>query len=126
GEQVGILRISTSLETVDELIMQRFLIYALFGIVLIGLTIFISYIMAKSIVKPINNLTKVAEKISNGQLDVHAEENDFNEIGVLGKTVNIMTNNIKEKDRIKNDFISSVSHELRTPLTSINGWASTL
>lgn len=126
GEQVGILRISTSLETVDELIMQRFLIYALFGIVLICLTIFISYIMAKSIVKPINNLTKVAEKISNGQLDVHAEENDFNEIGVLGKTVNIMTNNIKEKDRIKNDFISSVSHELRTPLTSINGWASTL
>lgn len=126
GEQVGILRLSTSLEVIDELIFNRFLIYALFGIVLIGLTIFISYIMAKSIVKPINSLTKVAEKISNGQLDVHAEENDYNEVGLLGKTINIMTNNIKEKDRIKNDFISSVSHELRTPLTSINGWASTL
>lgn len=126
GEQVGILRLSTSLEVIDELIFNRFLIYALFGIVLIGLTIFISYIMAKSIVKPINNLTKVAEKISNGQLDVHAEENDYNEVGLLGKTINIMTNNIQEKDRIKNDFISSVSHELRTPLTSINGWASTL
>lgn len=126
GEQVGILRLSTSLEVIDELIFNRFLIYALFGIVLIGLTIFISYIMAKSIVKPINNLTKVAEKISNGQLDVHAEENDYNEVGLLGKTINMMTNNIQEKDRIKNDFISSVSHELRTPLTSINGWASTL
>lgn len=126
GEQVGILRLSTSLEVIDELIFNRFLIYALFGIVLIGLTIFISYIMAKSIVKPINSLTKVAEKISNGQLDVHAEENDYNEVGLLGKTINIMTNNIQEKDRIKNDFISSVSHELRTPLTSINGWASTL
>lgn len=126
GEQVGVLRMSTSLDVIDEIIFNRFLLFILFGIVLVGLTLLISYLMAKSIVRPIKKLTLVAEKLGNGQLDVRAEEDEYSELGVLGKTLNIMTENIKEKDRVKNDFISSVSHELRTPLTSINGWASTL
>ena len=39
---------------------------------------------------------------------------------------NLICDNIREKEELKNDFISSVSHELRTPLTSIKGWAITL
>ena len=33
---------------------------------------------------------------------------------------------LKELDRIKNDFLSTVSHELRTPLTSITGYVEML
>lgn len=126
GEQVGIIRLTTSLEEVEYLIFHRYVTFFAFGFTAIIITGLISVLMANSVVKPINELIDVAEKLSDGQLSVRAKENNYDEIGKLGHTLNLMTDNIKEKEQLKNDFISSVSHELRTPLTSINGWAQTL
>lgn len=126
GKQVGILRIVTSLEKVDQQMMSRFAAYLGFGILALIISGVLSFLMAQSIVRPIQNLTKVATKLSDGQMNNRAEENDHDEIGKLGKTLNIMTENIQENEQLKNEFISSISHELRTPLTSIHGWTQTL
>lgn len=126
GEQIGIVRLISSLEPVDHVILNSCIAFLAFGVIALLLTIVVSFIMASTIVKPIVALTGVARKLSDGKLNVRADENDHDEIGVLGKTLNIMTDNIKEKEQIKNDFISSVSHELRTPLTAIIGWTKTL
>lgn len=124
--QVGILRLTTSLSKTNELINQRFSlsIYFVVGTLLVGLIL--SYWLSRSITKPIEQLTRVARKIADGQTDVLADETTMGEIGDLGRAMNTMSENIRQKERIKNDFISSVSHELRTPLTSIKGWALTL
>ena len=89
-------------------------------------SILLSKILTKSIIKPINSLAKTAEKMAKGDMEVRAKENDTDEIGRLGMTLNLLTDNINKKEQLKNEFISSVSHELRTPLTSIKGWAQTL
>ena len=124
--QVGIFRIITSLESVNNLITQRLFAYFAFGLFVIIITINIAIAMANNLIKPIKNLNKTAEKIAEGQLNIKVQSSNFEEIDALSRTLNYMTDNIKEKEKLKNDFISSVSHELRTPLTSINGWASTL
>lgn len=124
--QKAIFRLTTSLKNVDLLVRERYIAFLSFGIFVILISIAISVIMSNNLVKPIKNLTKTAEKLAEGQLNTRVESSKFEEIDALSRTLNYMTDNIKEKEKLKNDFISSVSHELRTPLTSINGWATTL
>lgn len=125
-EQVGIIRLITSLRRIDNIIARRNIIFIIFGVVLTGAMIVISFLIANSIVKPINELTIVAEKLAEGKFEERADEKSNDEIGKLASTMNFITDNINKKEQLKNDFISSISHELRTPLTSIKGWAVTL
>lgn len=126
GEQIGIIRLITSLEDVDRIIYGKYIVFLTFGLVVLAITISMSIIMANTIVKPIKKLIEVAEKLAEGNFSAQADVNSYDEISKLGETLNFMTDNIKEKEQLKNDFISSVSHELRTPLTAIYGWADTL
>lgn len=124
--QVGILRLTTSLTAADEAIHKQIIISVLFSIILVIFSILVSYALSRSIIKPIESLTQVAQKLGDGQFDVQADESSGGEIGELARTMNFMSESIKKKETLKNEFISSVSHELRTPLTSIKGWAVTL
>lgn len=124
--QVGIIRLVTSLSGIDKEISSRNYIFIAFGFLLSVAMGIITYIIANSIVKPINELTEIAEKLAEGKFNVKADISTNDEIGKLAKTINFMTDNVNKKEQLKNDFISSVSHELRTPLTSIKGWAITL
>ena len=124
--QVGMIRLTTSLTSVNAMIAQRIwpsIAFCIFIIAIVGL---LSFWMSRSIVRPIHSLTAVAAKLADGQYEERADETPRGEIGELARTMNLMSDNIREKEEIKNDFISSVSHELRTPLTSIKGWAITL
>ena len=85
-----------------------------------------SFILAKSIINPIKAVTRVAEKMADGDFTIKSKKIRNDEVGKLSDTLNYMASEIVKKDSLKNEFISNVSHELRTPLTSIKGWAVTL
>ena len=125
NEQVGIARFIISLENVDSIIAQRYLVFFLFGFFVIVIGVSISIFMSTKIVNPIEKLTNVALKLADGQLNEKADEVGDYEISKLGSTMNLMSENLVKKEQLKKDFISSVSHELRTPLTVIKGWAFT-
>ncbi|MBU5487940.1 HAMP domain-containing histidine kinase [Clostridium sp. MSJ-8] len=126
NEIVGVLRYIISLENVDKEI--HMIMYVFVGISAIGMFIgaIVSLVIAKSIIKPITELTGVANEMASGNLKVRSIIREDNEIGNLAETLNSMAEELLKKDELKNEFISSVSHELRTPLTSIKGWAITL
>lgn len=126
GYTIGYLRFISSLEQIDETIINTSLILITFGLIVILITAIISIIFANTIVKPIKELTQVASKMADGQYKVRSNLNSKDELGQLSMTLNKMAEEILNKEQIKNDFISSISHELRTPLTSIKGWAVVL
>lgn len=126
NEQVGIARFIISMENIDSMIAQRYLVFFLFGFFVIIIGVSISIFMSTKIVNPIEKLTNVALKLADGQLNEKADEVGDYEISKLGSTMNLMSENLVKKEQLKKDFISSVSHELRTPLTVIKGWAFTL
>ncbi len=124
--QIGVIRFITSLEAVNAKISNRLFVFLAFGLFVLFFTVGISILVSNNLTRPISKLTKSAEKLAEGQFNTRVEGSKFKELDALASTLNYMTDNIKEKEKLKNDFISSVSHELRTPLTSISGWALTL
>lgn len=124
--QVGVLRTTASLKSTDLDIAKQFLIFIIFGAVAAIVGGILSYYLSRKIFRPINKLTEVAKKYSDGQYEEKSNISYEGEIGELAKTMDQMSENIIEKEAIKTEFISSVSHELRTPLTSIKGWSITL
>lgn len=126
GQQIGIIRFISSLESTNIIIRRISFLFFLMGIIVIFISAMVSIFLANSIVKPLREVTKVAEKMANGQFKIRSYVKIDDEIKKLSDTLNYMAEEIIKKEQIKNDFISSVSHELRTPLTAIKGWAITL
>ena len=123
---IGIIRFITSLKETDNTIRSVSFLLLSMGLVVVFISGLVSVFLANSIVKPLKEVTDVAEKMADGQLKVRSQIKLQDEIGKLSDTLNYMAEELIKKEQIKNDFISSVSHELRTPLTSIKGWAITL
>lgn len=125
-KQIGILRLISSTSKVNENVNNQMIVFVFFGLIIYLFALIVSYYAAKKWTVPIKKLTKVGERLAQGDFKVKANESGKNEISELGQTLNYMSENIVKREDMKNDFISSVSHELRTPLTSIKGWAITL
>lgn len=126
NEIVGVLRFITSLRGVENSMSIIITNFIIFGIIVILISTLISNILGMRFIRPIEKLTKTAEIMATGNYNVVSVKMYEDEIGKLSDTLNYMASEIKKKEELKNDFISSVSHELRTPLTSIKGWAVTL
>lgn len=125
-KQIGILRLTSSMNKVYEIVNKQMRLFIFFGFITILLAFFVSVYAAARWISPIKSLTKVSKKLANGDFKAKADESGYNEISELASTLNFMSENIIKREDMKNEFISSVSHELRTPLTSIKGWAITL
>ena len=124
--QIGILRIISATNNLYREITLKMIIFVIFGLFSILIGLLVLYYFAKKFLVPINKLTNLANKLSDGQYSEKSNMDYHGEIGELARTMDELSENIIKKEEIKTDFISSISHELRTPLTSIKGWAMTL
>ncbi|WP_068774369.1 ATP-binding protein [Paenibacillus sp. FJAT-26967] len=123
---VGVLRHTTSIEEIDAMVMKTAWIIIGIGAAVILVSLSVSLILANRIVRPIRELTGVAQNMAQGDFHNKALKRNDDEVGHLAETLNYMAEEILRNDKLKNEFISSISHELRTPLTSIKGWSETL
>lgn len=126
NNQIGVLRTITDTKGVKRDIAKQMQVFVLLGLFSLFAWMLLLYYFADKLLRPINKLTSLASKLSDGQYNQKSNMEYDGEIGELAKTMDELSANIIKKEEIKTDFISSVSHELRTPLTSIKGWALTL
>jgi len=85
----------------------------------IVLVIVASFLITRSITRPLTILMEKTKEISKGVFNDNLNIPSPPEISELTGAFNSMCGKLKMVDKMKSDFFSSMSHELRTPLTSI-------
>ena len=126
GEVIGVLRYVSSTRKID----QQIAVVAVYALLALGVVAFVVLISSnyyiRSILIPVAEITEKAKKIAAGSYGIQIQTKYDDEIGELADTINEMSLQISQNEKMQRDFISSLSHELRTPLTAITGWSETL
>jgi len=96
------------------------------GIILLALIALVSYLVTRSVVRPVEQAAKAAQTLSAGKLDERLPERGQDVLAQLAKSFNKMAASLQQQiqqldslSRMQRRFVSDVSHELRTPLTTI-------
>src|SRR5699024_10861568 len=82
-QQVGILRLTSSMDRVNKQINEDVFIYLLFGIIVSILALLVSFIAANSFIKPIKKLIGVSEVLAQGDYTIKADDSRGDEISEL-------------------------------------------
>ncbi len=126
GEVIGVLRFVTSTRQLD--LQIALVAVTACGVLLVVMAVILlsSNYFINSILVPIAEITEKAKRITSGIYGIQIEAKYDDEIGELVDTINEMSTQINQNEKMQTDFISSLSHELRTPLTAITGWSETI
>lgn len=146
-EDDSVLLINSPMFAINEAvnISTKFLFITLIlGVIL---STILSIVLSKNLSKPIKEIDKKTKEIAklNFSNELHIGRKD--ELGSLGKSINTLSNNLKntiknleisnqrlsmeikkekEIDAIRREFISNINHELKTPIAIIEGYAEGL
>lgn len=138
---------STPLASIREsvAVSNRFLAYV--GSLAMILSCIVVYLTTRKVTSPILKLASLSEKMSNLDFEAKYEGNAQDEIGVLGTSMNRLSDKLKDTigelksanlelqkdieekiqiDEMRKEFIANVSHELKTPIALIQGYAEGL
>ncbi|MCI8660491.1 MAG: HAMP domain-containing protein [Lachnospiraceae bacterium] len=124
---------------------NRFTTYV--GLAALVLGCILMYFVTNQVTKPLMRLACLSEKMSELDFEVKYEGSSQDEIGVLGRSMNTLSDKLKETigalkeanqqlqhdieekiqiDEMRKEFIANVSHELKTPIALVQGYAEGL
>ena len=125
GEKVGELR--SWLDAIPERslassfsMQQRYASLAI-GLLCLLLASVASFLLARRLTAPVNDVLQGVERLSRGNYDVKLDTLSNDELGTLMRNLNGLSHILNANRSAKNRWFADISHELRTPLTILIG-----
>ncbi len=121
---IGWIRLSRSLKSEDQTLMNLLTILYLGVPVTLVLASLGGYILARKALKPIDAIATITQKISHSNLSRRIERRYIDdEIGRLTDTLNGLLDRLESAFERQKQFTTDASHELRTPISVIRAQA---
>lgn len=122
----GIIYIYYPLAKITELAKTEVAIFIGGGVLFALVIAFFVYQSLKRILRPLNELQKAVEQMSEGDYSARVKVTSKDEIGMLSQAFNQMAEAIQQEDEKQKAFLATVSHELRTPISYIKGYSEAI
>ncbi len=98
---------------------RRFILWmALVGL---GLSLLVSWLMARRLVGPISSLTRHTRRLREGDYEGRLRSQRKDELGELIRHVDSLGQRLDQGRRARQRWFSDIAHELRTPLSVLQG-----
>lgn len=106
----------------SDTLNSSFIISAIFSLIL---SFILALFLSKSLSEPLVSITKSTKKLQEGDFDINLDsaiKNNTLEINQLAKSIDYLSQSLKQEEAIRNQYALDISHELRTPITTIKGY----
>ena len=129
-------------EHISELQQSFIRILPIILLMVLAVSFVVSGLYSRMITKPVLEISRISEKMSDLQLHWTVDGQRTDELGTLGKSLNRLSRNLsaalsdlqnanrkleadieheREMEQARTNFFSAVSHELKTPITIMKG-----
>lgn len=135
GKTIGYLMLRSKLSPADfrtpgspeDLLLQRLgsiIVYSTLGAVFLALLL--GAILARSLTKPIRELTAATSAVAAGKLGAQVPVRSRDELGRLADSFNRMSSDLAHANDLRRQMTADVAHDLRTPLSLLLGYTEAL
>jgi len=86
------------------------------GLIALVIALVLAIILAGQLLKPIQQLTRAAERMTAGDRSQLVKVSGNDEMATLGKSFNTMVDSLRKSEENRKAITADIAHELRTPL----------
>ncbi|OMF37960.1 hypothetical protein BK133_02950 [Paenibacillus sp. FSL H8-0548] len=83
--------------------------------ILVLISLIAAYWLANRLTRPLREIIPVIDLIRKGDLTAAAPVYSDNEYGKIAKSLNAMTRQLVQSEKVRRNLVADVAHELRTP-----------
>jgi signal transduction histidine kinase len=123
---LAIIRVFVPTSELRRNVAQRWLILAVLGVFLVGLAVFVSDRIGRTLVSSVGGLAETANRLGRGDVTARNEPTGPPEVQEVGRSLNALADRIDELLGTERAAAADLQHRLRTPVTALRAEISAM